>query len=493
MNRVLLALAACAFAQGSASSLGCFVEYDYSSTTKNMCERAFHKFPIVSNVNACADVCVNDETCIMFAWELQSNKSQCRISSTCKEPTNALPGFQGYFRNSTAGKCATGAGETWTRVFLKDAAAKGAVCIDGSPGAYYIRTQNAAGVKADPNKWVLFMEGGGWTSSLQGSVGRAKTNLGSSKNYGVHPGGMEGTGMFTAPPFDTHTIVYAKYCDGGSFTGAMSNPPIVVGNDTIYFRGRGIFDGLFDDLLGNRGMDQAKELLYAGCSAGGLTAYIHADRVTATMKARAPAAKVVVLADAMYSLNHDDFQQDGHWPHFMSWVYHNMDATGASVNEACVTDMANKYGTPPGNRSEGWRCMFGTAVAPYLKTPTFILNSKYDLWQGAQIIGANAFKCTANISACPAPIKAFWVDYGNEMVQLLDALPARHGAYLHNCQSHCQTGLGPWTSDTVNGTYMGQAVATWYAAAMKGTQASVPRSIDRCDVEPCAPDICNGK
>jgi hypothetical protein len=39
-------------------------------------------------------------------------------------------------------------------------------------------------------------------------------------------------------------------------------------------------------------------------------------------------AKVVVLADAMYSLNHDDFQQDGHWPLFMSWVYHNMDATG---------------------------------------------------------------------------------------------------------------------------------------------------------------------
>jgi hypothetical protein len=69
---------------------------------------------------------------------------------------------------------------------------------------------------------------------------------------------MEGTAMFKAPPFDTHTIVYAKYCDGGSFTGAMSNPPIAVGNDTIYFRGRGIFDGIFDDLLKNRGLAQVK-------------------------------------------------------------------------------------------------------------------------------------------------------------------------------------------------------------------------------------------
>ena len=160
-------------------------------------------------------------------------------------------------------------------------------------------------------------------------------------------------------------------------------------------------DGLFDDLLGTRGLGKAKELLFAGCSAGGLTAYIHADWVAGTMKQRAPAAKVVALADAMFSLNHDDFAGDGHWPRFMSWVYHTMDSTGASVNQACVASMANKYGSPKGNRSEGWRCMFGAAVAPFVQTPTFVLNSKYDTWQAAQIIGAGAFNCTSNISICP--------------------------------------------------------------------------------------------
>jgi hypothetical protein len=279
--------------------------------------------------------------------------------------------------------------------------------------------------------------------------------------------------------------------DGGSFTGALSNPPVVYENTTLYFRGRGIFDGIFDDLFENRGLGQAKELLYAGCSAGGLTAYVHADSVTATMKARAPEAKVVALADAMFSLNYDDYPQDGHWPRFMQWVYSTMDPQGASVNDACVTDMANKYGKPPGNRSEGWRCMFGAAVAPYVATPTFVLNSKYDTWQAAQIISAG--KCGSDISSCSAPLLKFWVDYGNEMVRLLDALPARHGAYLHNCQSHCQTGRGQWNTDTVNGTHMFQAVATWYTAAVAGTQASIPRSVDRCDVVPCASDICNGK
>ena len=103
--------------------------------------------------------------------------------------------------------------------------------------------------------------------------------------------------------------------------------------------------------------------------------------------------------------------------------------------------------------------MFGSAVAPFIATPTFVLNSKYDLWQSKQIIHAGS--CGSNISACPAPLLKFWVDYGNSMLTMLDALPPRHGAYLHNCQQHCQTGVGSWNTDTVNGTVMHAAVATW--------------------------------
>jgi hypothetical protein len=77
--------------------------------------------------------------------------------------------------------------------------------------AYYIRTSNEAGVPADPTKWLLFMEGGGWASSLSESVGRSKGGLGSSKGYPAVPTGLEGVGMFGTAPFDTHTVVYAKY------------------------------------------------------------------------------------------------------------------------------------------------------------------------------------------------------------------------------------------------------------------------------------------
>jgi len=483
----------------TAVSNQCFVKFNSSSSIPNMCERAFYAFPSAETVTDCADICVADQHCVMFAWELAGHLQRCRLSATCIRPRVALVGWNGYFRNSTSGKCASRpvppapapprVPGSWERVTLIEGAKKGAVCIDGSPGVFYIRTKNAKGARSDPTKWVLFMEGGGWASSLPGSVKRAKTDLGSSKNYPLHPNVMEGTSMFNDPTFDSHTIVYAKYCDGGSFTGKLTNPPVIYQNTTLYFRGRGIFDALLNELFDTRGLDGATEFLYSGCSAGGLTTYIHADRLAHAIKARAPKVSVVALADAMFSLNHDDYKKDVHWPDFMSWVYHTMDAEGNSVNQDCVQTMAQKYGVPRGNRSEGWRCMFGAEVAPFIKTPLFVLNSKYDTWQGAQIIGAGK----TPITNCSTGIKQFWIEYGHEMVAKLDALPTHHGVYLHNCQSHCQTNLQWWSSDVVNGTSMQSAVAQWYSAALNGTQATVPRWIDRCDEVPCQHDVCQGK
>ena len=386
---------------------------------------------------------------------------------------------------------ATPTAGSWELVFLTEAAAKGGVCLDGTPGAYYIRRNTTAGAPVDPTKWIVFMEGGGWCASNENCLSRASNGyaLGSSKNYPTIASGLEGTGLFDDPAFENHTVVYSKYCDGGSFSGAVSNPPVQVANGsagvaTIYYRGRGIFDGIWDSLLDAQGLSAATTLLYAGCSAGGLTTYMHADYVASLMGQRVPGAKVVALADAMFSLDHRDVQNDVHWEAMMQFVY-SMDPDGASNNEACVVAMAEKYG----NRSEGWRCNFGGSVAQYVATPLFVLNSKFDTWQGAQIIGEH--DCASNISSCSANVKAFWLDYAKEMVNLANALPARHGAFLHNCQSHCQTSDGIWDTYSVDGVVMQDAFKEWYVAALAGTQARVPRHIDSCaGVFPCPGDVC---
>ena len=63
---------------------------------------------------------------------------------------------------------------SWAKVLLTNAAARGAVCLDGTPGGYYIR-------RGDPARWLIFHQGGGWCSSDDSCADRAQTDLGSSK------------------------------------------------------------------------------------------------------------------------------------------------------------------------------------------------------------------------------------------------------------------------------------------------------------------------
>ena len=248
----------------------------------------------------------------------------------------------------------------WVRpqVLLLDAVAKsGARCLDGSPGGYYLRTHNAKGQKADPNKWIVFMQGGGWCSSDADCAGRAGTALGSSTGWGpTYTDLYEGSETFAMNPFDSYTVVYGMYCDGGSWTG--NSTPKQVGGKTIYYRGRPLLDALLDDLLG-KGLSGATDLLWSGCSAGGLTTYVHADYVANRMP---KTVKTLALADAMFSVESPTFSGAPGYPARMQWGYEAWNAS-ASLNQKCVKALGGGAGNP-----DGWKVslpcyMYRTAVA----------------------------------------------------------------------------------------------------------------------------------
>ena len=96
-----------------------------------------------------------------------------------------------------------------------------ALCLDGTPGAYYIS-------KGDPKKVILYFEGGGWcgakdlSSTLESCYQRSKGGLGSSANY---PSTMQGGGLLSDQDdnsFKNWTKVYLKYCDGSGHQGSKS-------------------------------------------------------------------------------------------------------------------------------------------------------------------------------------------------------------------------------------------------------------------------------
>lgn len=363
--------------------------------------------------------------------------------------------------------------DDWTLVKMTDAATKyGAVCLDGSPGAYYIRKPQNASLSNTSNMWMLFHEGGGWCTSDESCYERSTRDLGSSKAYGPDLIGSEGGPLFDLPTFATFTIVYAKYCDGSSWSGDNSTVTYVDGNASkpVYYRGRRLLDALFEDLRTTQGLSTVDEFIYAGCSAGALTAYLHLDYIRTLLP---PTSKVAGYADAMFTVNTTTYDGlENFNTQLFSWGYTAWNSSH-SVNRACLAH----YG-----HDEAWVCMLGATAAQFLVTPMLVVNSKYGSYQsrftlGNTCLGVNlpngtvdlcANNISNNITTAAAQV-AFELQYGDATVAAATALPKQHGALLTNCVVHCQSGdLKHTLSDP--GVSLQDGIDEWYSQVMTAGQ-----------------------
>lgn len=251
--------------------------------------------------------------------------------------------------------------DEWQKVMLPTSG--GGMCLDGSPGGFYFRPNPAS------KSWVVFHQGGGWCSSPDNCAQRATTTLGSSVNWpATYEDNYEGSALFATPPFSDMNLVYAAYCDGSSWTGNMDVPynGTAWNGTTLHYRGRPLLDTLLHELFNTHGMSEAETVVYSGCSAGGLTTYLHADYVAERVRALSPNASVVAVADAMFSLEHNAFDGQPLFQPRMQWGFTTWNSS-ASINADCLAH----YG-----ESEGWQCMLGENAARFVQTPTMIINSK---------------------------------------------------------------------------------------------------------------------
>ncbi|KAL0322874.1 UNVERIFIED_CONTAM: Pectin acetylesterase 8 [Sesamum angustifolium] len=100
---------------------------------------------------------------------------------------------------------------------LKSAVSKGAVCLDGSPPAYYFQKGSGDGA----NNWLVYLEGGGWCASHDGCEQRTRTIVGSSslRKGATFFGQIMSSDQTINPDFYNWNIVSVVYCDGSSYMG----------------------------------------------------------------------------------------------------------------------------------------------------------------------------------------------------------------------------------------------------------------------------------
>ncbi len=167
---------------------------------------------------------------------------------------------------------------------------------------------------ASSTKWTVFLEGGGWCYNEEDCLGRAAISSptadagqGSSKHWGPTSGcgcmNVKEDGSID----DTCNCLFLPYADGASFSGYRADSwPVRGGNLT--FRGiKNLYAGL--DFAITHGLARASDFVLTGGSAGGLSTFIHADRVAARVGAVAPKATIRAAPFTGFFLDHSNFHR----------------------------------------------------------------------------------------------------------------------------------------------------------------------------------------
>ena len=338
-----------------------------------------------------------------------------------------------------------------TITFLRDAArSEGAVCLDGSPSAYYTAPGTEEG------KVYIHAEGGGWCAPGLNCLQRASSPLGSSTSYPptmTFQGGYLSNDPTQNPLMHSWTKVYLKYCDGSSQTSNLEAPS-PVGNSTIFYRGHRILLAMQAQLKATV-LAAATDVVISGCSAGGLSTFLHADEWRAALP---PSTRVTALPDSGYFLNHNETTNGGYGG-LMRLIVREMNST---LPAACIA----------ANSGDPAACIFAETVAATLATPTFALQGKYDAWQVGPGDAGLSVNDTAGVNA--------WGALLSSRMRATLLMQPQHGAFLDSCFHHC----GGFDAFLVDGFTQATAHAAWYGGGAR-------RLFNQSEAYPCAA-CCTG-
>ena len=199
----------------------------------------------------------------------------------------------------------------------------------------------------------------------------------------------------------------------------MDDPIIVPDkNTTLWFRGHRNLIAILDDLLYNKGMMKATDIIVGGCSSGGLAVFLNIDFISEYIVEKTGNSKINImgLADSGFFYN---YEAQANFSDAMRYLYNSQNMT---INKYCI----EQYGD---NKDEYFNCIYAQNITPFIKTKIFSSQSQYDDWQ---------IYCDLNnenetlINEYGANItKAYMSNFTETSVN------DNHCGYLSSCRYHC--------------------------------------------------------
>ena len=295
--------------------------------------------------------------------------------------------------------------------------------LDGSPFGFYFSGSNTS------TKWTINIQGGGWCYDEKDCLCRSKGSLGTSTvaKPTTHLGCSN-----PLPDGGTErdcNSVDLLYLDGASFSGYRAEPwPVPGTNESLWFRGITNLDATLDWLFEHGGMGDATEVLLKGESAGGLSTFLHADRVGDRLKAGAPKLTTYRASPMVgYFQDHDNFaHSDGYsadgrgGPNTDYWSNYNTSTgawnepgTGANYTfyMKYIYSMQNMTFGPDGGLTEACRikhptqphlCFMSPHMLDTIETPLFMYHpSPLSIFGYRNIVEGLAFTIRLTSIASP--------------------------------------------------------------------------------------------
>eukprot|EP00927_Polykrikos_kofoidii_P076585 TRINITY_DN73650_c0_g1_i1.p1 TRINITY_DN73650_c0_g1~~TRINITY_DN73650_c0_g1_i1.p1 ORF type:complete len:446 (+),score=64.00 TRINITY_DN73650_c0_g1_i1:13-1350(+) len=283
---------------------------------------------------------------------------------------------------------------------LDDEPEDGARCLDGSPARFWILE---APEGTNKTKWSFHLMGGGNCGSLDECAGRGydlqdgRCYLGSSsvECFNANPdalvpfaaemrfedipsckgarwcGGLMNSDPLHNPLTYDWNKVFVQYCDGGMWMG--SNATASLGqfggkSRSLFFRGMKNADGVLTRLLRDHGLAGGTDLILSGDSSGGIGTLWQADHFKQRLGPYG--IRVVAVPDHGYFFeDHYWIKHDYDWRGILRWSYNQMNGT---VNQRCVHDALKS------DKDPAEFCTLPETSTPYIQTPLFLVNSRYD-------------------------------------------------------------------------------------------------------------------
>ncbi|KAM7273616.1 hypothetical protein ACFE04_028280 [Oxalis oulophora] len=338
---------------------------------------------------------------------------------------------------------------------IQSAAAKGAVCLDGTLPGYHLHRGYGSGA----NSWLIQLEGGGWCNSIRNCVYRKKTRRGSSTYMEkfVPFVGILSHNAEENPDFFNWNRVKVRYCDGASFTGDSENKAA-----QLQFRGQKIWLAAMEELM-DKGMRYANQALLSGCSAGALASILHCDEFSGLFSSN---IRVKCLSDAGLFLDALDVS-GGHSLRNMYSGVVGLRVPNTHQGVAGVPRLCDAH--------DPTSCFFPQNLIDRVQTPLFVLNAAYDSWQIQSSIAPPSadphgfwHDCRLNHAKCNPSQMRYLQGFRTEMLNAVKgfAMSRKNGLFINSCFAHCQTERqDTWFADdspTVGNKAIAIAVGDWY-------------------------------